>query len=383
MKELEDRDGFPEAKEHLDGPGSPDGADIRISGDRVMVLPVNEDSRKITQTLSNETSLKVLELLGNKSLSATDIAEELKIPLTTVKYNLDSLVDSDLIKVKQIKWSRKGRQVKIYEAMEKLIILVPSRNPVDKISIISLLQQYMGVIAAAFFAAAGIEYLSAYLKARKVFQATAPLRMGVMEDSNVPVPAAVIANDTSGGEAGEPGLMDVGIESFAEEEAAPQNEAQSEAPDLAPKEASEVFADESPEEEPVEDEVMEEEPVEDEVMEEELVEDEVMEEELVEENAPVEESVDEGVMEEAPVEEAAEGMDVSDTDGMDGVEGLDGMDEMGDLPPVPPEGITHLGGIHGLYDTLSLHPGAWFFFGCLFVVCLMIVREVYYKKKTK
>ncbi|AKB26549.1 putative transcriptional regulators [Methanosarcina sp. MTP4] len=402
MKELEDRNGFPEVEGHLNGPGFPDGEEIRESGDRVMVLPVNEDSRKITQTLSNETSLKVLELLGKKSLSATDIAEELKIPLTTVKYNLDSLVDSDLIKVKQIKWSRKGRQVKIYEAMEKLIILVPSRNPVDKISIINLLQQYIGVIAAAFFAAAGIEYLSAYLKARKVFQATAPLRLGVMEDGNAPVPAAVIANDTSGGdvgEAGEPGLMDVGIESFSEEEAAPQNEAQSEAPDVAPKEANEAFTGESPEEEPVDEEVMEESlkeefasedaPVDDaseDVMDDAPVEDvateETMEAEYVEE-APVEEPVDEGVMEDASVEEAAEGMDVPDTDSMDGIEGLDGMGGMDDLPPVPPEGITHLGGIHGLYDTLSLHPGVWFLLGCLFVVCLMIVREVYYKKKTK
>ncbi len=401
MKELEDIDGFPEAEGHLNGPGFPDGEELRGSEDRVLVLPVNEDSRKITQTLSNETSLKVLELLGKKSLSATDIAEELKIPLTTVKYNLDSLVDSDLIKVKQIKWSRKGRQVKIYEAMEKLIILVPSRNPVDKISIINLLQQYMGVIAAAFFAAAGIEYLSAYLKARKVFQATAPLRSGIMEDGNVPVPAAVIANDTSGGEAGEPGLMDVGIESFSEEEGASQNEA----PDTAPVEEVEVFAGESPEEEPVDEEVVEEylkeefasedAPVEEvapeDVMDEAPVEDvateETMEVEYVEET-PVEELVDEGVMEEAPVEEAAEGMgvpdtDVPDTDGMDGIEGLDGIDGMDDLPPVPPEGITHLGGIHGLYDTLSLHPGAWFLLGCLFVVCLMIVREVYYKKKTK
>jgi DNA-binding transcriptional ArsR family regulator len=370
MKELEDRDGFPETEERLDGPGFPDGEGARENGDRVMVLPVNEDSRKITQTLSNETSLKVLELLGKKSLSATDIAEELKIPLTTVKYNLDSLVDSDLIKVKQIKWSRKGRQVKIYEAMEKLIILVPSRNPVDKISIISLLQQYMGVIAAAFFAAAGIEYLSAYLKARKVFQATAPLRSGIMENGIVPAPAALVANDTSEGEAGEPGLMDVGLESFSEEEAALQNEA----PELAQKESAEAFAGESPEEEAVDEEFVEE------SLKEEFASEEAPVEEAPVEEAPVEEAAPEDIMEETPVEEAAEGMDVPITDGEDGLEGLDGMES---LPPVPPEGITHLGGVHGLYDTLSAHPGVWFLSGCLFVVCLMIIREVYYKKKTK
>ncbi len=376
MKELEDRDGFPETEERLDGPGFPDGEGARENGDRVMVLPVNEDSRKITQTLSNETSLKVLELLGKKSLSATDISEELKIPLTTVKYNLDSLVDSDLIKVKQIKWSRKGRQVKIYEAMEKLIILVPSRNPVDKISIISLLQQYMGVIVAAFFAAAGIEYLSAYLKARKVFQATAPLRSGIMEEGSVPAPAALVANDTSEGEAGEPGLMDVGVESFSEEEAALQNEA----PELAQKESAETFAGESPEEETIDEEFVEE------SLKEEFASEEAPVEEAPVEEAPVEEAAPEDIMEETPVEEAAGDVDVPVTEGvedLDGMEGLEGLDGMESLPPVPPEGITHLGGVHGLYDTLSAHPGVWFFSGCLFVVCLMIIREVYYKKKTK
>ncbi len=406
MKELEDRGGFLEGESPLDAGESPAGEEIRESGDRVMVLPVNEDSRKITQTLSNETSLKILELLGKKSMSATDIAEELKIPLTTVKYNLDSLVDSDLIKVKQIKWSRKGRQVKIYEAMEKLIVLVPSRNPVDKISIISLLQQYIGVIGAAFFAAAGIEYLSAYLKARKVFQATAPLRSGIMEGGNIPAPAAAVANDTSGGEGGEsaePGLMDVGIESFSEEKEASRNEAPEKAPESAPKEEAETFAAESPEEEPVDEELVEEslkeefaseeapvkEAVPEETMEdapvEEAVTEETVEVESVEE-APAEGTVPEDMVEEVPVEETAEGMDIPETDGMDGMdgmEGLDGMDGMDGLPPVPPEGIIHLGGVHGLYDTLSAHPGVWFLFGCLFVVCLMIVREVYYKKKTK
>ena len=52
------------------------------------------------------------------------------------------------------------------------------------------------------------------------------------------------------------------------------------------------------------------------------------------------------------------------------------------VPVIPPEGLSHTGGIHGLYDALSLHPGVWFLFGCIFIVFLMIVREVYYKKKS-
>ena len=39
----------------------------------------------------------------------------------------------------------------------------------------------MGVIGAAFFAAAGIEYFSVYMRAKSVIDATAPLRMGMTE----------------------------------------------------------------------------------------------------------------------------------------------------------------------------------------------------------
>jgi hypothetical protein len=50
---------------------------------------------------------------------------------------------------------------------------------------------------------------------------------------------------------------------------------------------------------------------------------------------------------------------------------------------IPPESLAHAGGVYGLYDAFSLHPGVWFIFGCIFIVVLMIVREIYYKKRAK
>jgi hypothetical protein len=52
-------------------------------------------------------------------------------------------------------------------------------------------------------------------------------------------------------------------------------------------------------------------------------------------------------------------------------------------PSVSPESLAHVGGGHGLYDALSLHPGVWFLFGCIFIILLLIVREIYYKKRAK
>lgn len=304
MKGLEDQDGLSEKNEL---PPVPEGVGL---DSRVLVLPVNGESRKLTQILSNGTSVKILELLGEKSMSATDIAEQLDLPLTTVKYNLDSLIESDLIKVKQIKWSQKGRQVKIYEPVDKVIVLVPSKGPIDRLSIINLLQKYLGVIVAAFFAAAGIEYFAAYMQAKRVFDATAPARMAKTESTGASPAAAVLETNASSNLSA--GNLSTGMES-------------SPAPGAA----------------------------------------------AVHSPAPFEASV--------PVSAPAPNA----TDSVQNLSSIPSSNPPSNPPSIPPESLAHAGGAHGLYDALSLHPGVWFLFGCVFIVFLLIVREIYYKKRAK
>jgi DNA-binding transcriptional ArsR family regulator len=301
MDGLKDQNDLPE-------PGiSPQASERSEMGGKVLVLPVNEDSRKITQILSNETSLKILELLGNKSMSASKIAEELHLPLTTVKYNIDSLVESDLIKVIQIKWSQKGRQVKIYESAEKLIVLVPSKSSLDKLSLLNLLQKYIGVIGAAFFAAAGIEYFSMYMQAKRIIDATAPLRTPIPQvNESIPAETVQGTNDT--------GPMSQKL---------PDSPIMETQVNVSPK-ALEVSTENS--------------------------------------------SLDTGVS--GGIEEIS----VATPNVSDSVQ---------NIPPVPHEGLAHAGGFHGLYDVLAQHPGIWFLFGCIFIVFLLIVKEVYFKKKSR
>ncbi|MGP8336784.1 MAG: ArsR/SmtB family transcription factor [Methanosarcinaceae archaeon] len=128
--------------------------------EKVLILPLNEDSKKITQLLSNNTALKILELLAQKPLSATAIADEMGMALTTIKYNLDALIESDLIKINKTRWSKKGREMKIYEPIRKLIVVFPGGGKPDKTSVMNMLQKYLGMICAAVFASFGIEYLA-------------------------------------------------------------------------------------------------------------------------------------------------------------------------------------------------------------------------------
>ncbi|WP_367344374.1 ArsR/SmtB family transcription factor [Methanomethylovorans sp.] len=130
------------------------------NSDKLLVLPLNEDSKKVTQALTNEKALKMLEVLADKPMSATALSEKMGLPLTTIKYNLDSLIEADLIKVKETKWSQKGREIKIYEPVQKLIVVVPGTKNVDRSSIMGMLRKYLGLFIGAVFAATGIEFLT-------------------------------------------------------------------------------------------------------------------------------------------------------------------------------------------------------------------------------
>lgn len=146
--------------------------------EKVLILPLSEESRHITQTLSNEKALKILELLAQEPMSATSIADTLDLPLTTIKYNLDSLIEADLIQVKATRWSRKGREIKIYEPVQKMIVVMPGTNRPDKSSVLDMLKKYLALAAGAIFAAAGIESLNSFSSAPPMAS-----EMRVMEES--------------------------------------------------------------------------------------------------------------------------------------------------------------------------------------------------------
>lgn len=129
----------------------------KFDADSVVVMPVNEDSKKIRQILSNDTSMKIMELLKTEKLSASEVAEKLQMPLTTVKYNIDQMVEHDLVRIQRIKYSEKGRQVKIYETPEKIIVFAPEK--MSRVSLISMLQKYAFAFVAAAFAGFGLNYI--------------------------------------------------------------------------------------------------------------------------------------------------------------------------------------------------------------------------------
>ena len=259
--------------------------------EKVLILPLNSDSKKITQTLSNDTALKILKLLAQQPMSATAVAEELDLALTTIKYNLDALIESDLIKVNKTRWSKKGREIKIYEPVQKMIVVMPGGGKADKASIISMLQKYLSMIGAAIFASFGIEYLSKFTGSSMDMQAVPD-----MAESGRMVEAMSVAE-----EAEEVALMSVNETLY---ESAPVAEA------------------------------------------------------MMNDTVQI---VEEGAMDAAPMlADAPAEMDIAAKS----------------MEPVA------AGATEAINQGLATHIGLWFFLGCMFVILLLLIRELYYRKKS-
>lgn len=166
--------------------------------EKLLILPLGEESRKITQVISNDTARRIIELLADAPLSASDIAERLQAPLTTVTYNLENLENVGLVKVERIKYSEKGREVKIYAPVRKLIVVVPEKA--DRKSVTDLLRKYLGVILAAVLASSMIEFFT-----RKTVLFETNLREAAVQTTGIPpsytqAPSAVLNETARSGE---------------------------------------------------------------------------------------------------------------------------------------------------------------------------------------
>lgn len=92
------------------------------------ILFLSKNFQKLMNALSNANSIKILQLLETRNMSVGELAEKLSLGLNTLKYNLYSLLEVGLIRISVTKWSQTERKIKIYEPVEKILVLVPGRS---------------------------------------------------------------------------------------------------------------------------------------------------------------------------------------------------------------------------------------------------------------
>ncbi len=124
-----------------------------LSQQEVVVLqPGDSRAQKIGKAIASQTANDILHLLQNRLMTATDLSEDLKIPMGTVKYHIENLLDAGLLEVREKKYSVKGREVKVYGLKDQLLIVAPKVQ-----NIRSILLKY-----ASLFGIIGLASLAAY-----------------------------------------------------------------------------------------------------------------------------------------------------------------------------------------------------------------------------
>jgi len=88
-----------------------------------------EDSKtkKLANTITSDTSRKILNCLVEKDESEAKIAAELGLPISTVHYHLQKLQEAGLVTVEEFHYSEKGREVNHYKLANKYIIITPKK----------------------------------------------------------------------------------------------------------------------------------------------------------------------------------------------------------------------------------------------------------------
>jgi Predicted transcriptional regulator len=152
-----------------------------MSEEVIVLQPGDERAQKIAKAISSQTANDILHLLGEGSKSATDITEVLTLPMGTVKYHIENLLDAGLIEVSDTRYSVKGREMKIYQLRDQLLIVAPSVK-----NIRSLLLKYASLFVIVIFASLMVPVLM------PVFQPEAVVPMaGGSGGASYAAPAAV------------------------------------------------------------------------------------------------------------------------------------------------------------------------------------------------
>lgn len=96
-----------------------------MSGNYVMIDVQDPRSSVIAEVLGNKTAKRILGLLAERELSQTELARDLRLPASTIDYNIKKLKSAGLVEQVNSLLSSRGKRVPIYKVSEKKIVISP------------------------------------------------------------------------------------------------------------------------------------------------------------------------------------------------------------------------------------------------------------------
>ncbi|MEN6342007.1 MAG: helix-turn-helix domain-containing protein [Methanospirillum sp.] len=140
--------------------------------------PGDPEAQTLARAIASPTAGEILQVLGEEPMTASALATRLEIPITTAAYHLEHLVGAGVIEVTGTRWSRKGREQKVYRLVDRVVIVSPAR-----VDLRSLLLKY---------AALGLTLCGAALVA------------GLLQSAMAPKEAFMVGSDGGNGLLGAP-----------------------------------------------------------------------------------------------------------------------------------------------------------------------------------
>jgi DNA-binding transcriptional ArsR family regulator len=118
-----------------------------MTDDVIVLQPGDERAQKIGKAIASQTANDILHILSQGQKTASDLTELLNIPMGTLKYHIDNLLEAGLVEIAETRYSVKGREVKVYRLKDQLVIVAPKMT-----NIRSILLKYASLFAIVIVA---------------------------------------------------------------------------------------------------------------------------------------------------------------------------------------------------------------------------------------
>jgi DNA-binding transcriptional ArsR family regulator len=158
--------------------------------------PGDPEAQALARAIASPTAGEIIQVLGEEPMTASALAARLGIPITTAAYHLDHLVGAGVIEVTGTRWSRKGREQKVYRLVDRVVIVSPGREDLR-----SLLRKY----ATLGLALCGTALLAGVLGSWSAPKAA--FRTASEGNGAGAVPVSAPADATVGATAADPGTV--------------------------------------------------------------------------------------------------------------------------------------------------------------------------------
>ncbi len=86
-----------------------------------------QNAKSVAQLIANDTARRIMDSVAEESKSESEVAKELSMPLSTVHYNIQKLVEAGLVKSDEYTYSQKGKEVRHYKLASQHVVI--TTNP--------------------------------------------------------------------------------------------------------------------------------------------------------------------------------------------------------------------------------------------------------------